>query len=66
MRRYDQMVNTLDKLLSHFLRCDNSLGVPESVCTLCQHTLVARDLPALELAEAQHTCSISNYSTHGD
>jgi hypothetical protein len=54
---------TVNNLLSNFVRCDNPLDVPESMCTLCMHTLVAPDLHALEQAEMRHTCSISDFGT---
>lgn len=41
---------------ANFLRCENSVGVPESMCTLCLQTLVAQNLEALELAELKHNC----------
>lgn len=46
---------------SHFVRCENEFEIPESLCTLCLHTIVARDTATLERAEDQHTCSISHY-----
>lgn len=42
--------------VSNFLRCQNSVGVPESMCTLCQQTLVAPNFDALEQAEHSHDC----------
>jgi hypothetical protein len=40
-----------------FLRCQNSVGVPESMCTRCLQTLVAPTIEALEQAERRHNCS---------
>ena len=48
---------------SHFVRCDNPFDVPESLCTNCLHTIVARDLDALERAENQHDCSEPRYGS---
>lgn len=59
------MTTVLDKL-NTFVRCHNSLEVPESVCTLCLHTLVARNLEALEQAEIVHRCSNRNFGMAGD
>ena len=42
---------------TRFLRCQNSVGVPESMCTLCLQTLVAPTIEALEQAERRHNCS---------
>lgn len=52
-------MNTSHKLTS-FVRCNNPLDVPESMCTVCLHTLIARDLEALEEAEIRHVCSMSD------
>jgi hypothetical protein len=49
-------MDVADKLAS-FLRCQNSVGVPESMCTLCLQTLVAPNFKALEQAELRHNCS---------
>ena len=49
-------MDVADKLAS-FLRCQNSVGVPESMCTLCLQTLVAPNFEALEQAELGHNCS---------
>jgi hypothetical protein len=48
-------MDTANKL-TNFLRCENSIGVPESLCTVCLHTLVAPNLEALEQAELKHDC----------
>jgi hypothetical protein len=48
-------MNTANKL-TNFLRCENSVGVPESMCTLCLQTLVAPNMQALEQAELTHDC----------
>ena len=57
-------MTALEKL-NTFVRCHNSLDVPESMCKLCLRTLVAPDLQALELAEIRHTCaSDDNTPTH--
>lgn len=54
------MMTVLDKSKT-FVRCHNSLEVPESMCTLCLHTFVARDLQTLEQAEIIHSCYSSEY-----
>lgn len=59
------MMTVLDKLKT-FVRCENSLEVPESICTLCLHTLIARDLQALEQAEIIHNCSSRDYGMTND
>ena len=48
---------------SHFVRCENPFNVPESLCTHCLHTIVARDVDALERAENQHDCSEPRYGS---
>lgn len=48
-----------------FVRCDNSQQVPESMCTACFHTLVARNLVALEHAEARHRCAAKHETARG-
>ena len=48
---------TLATKTTSFLRCENSVGVPESICTRCLQTLVAQTLEALEQAEHRHDCS---------
>ncbi len=48
---------------SNFVRCQNSFNIPESLCTLCLHTIVARDFDALEQAESRHDCSETQYGT---
>jgi hypothetical protein len=47
---------------SNFVRCDNGFDIPESLCTHCLHTIVARDFEALEQAENQHDCSEPRYA----
>lgn len=42
---------------STFVRCENGFDIPESLCTVCLHTIVARDVDALERAESMHDCS---------
>ena len=42
--------------LATFLRCKNSVNLPESMCTLCLQTLVAPNFEALEQAELNHSC----------
>lgn len=37
-----------------FVRCKNSFDIPESLCTICFHTIVARDPEALQRAEEAH------------
>jgi hypothetical protein len=39
-----------------FVRCTNTQYVPESVCVLCLHTMVAPTTGALEALEKQHKC----------
>lgn len=46
---------------NNFVRCQNSFDIPESLCTHCLHTIVARDFDALERAESQHDCSETQY-----
>ncbi len=53
------MVNAAAK--TSFIRCTNSFDIPESVCTVCFHTLVARDGEALERAENTHDCDETTY-----
>ena len=55
-------MNPLEKL-KNFVRCQNTFEVPESMCKLCLRTLVAPDLPALELAELRHSCTFSAYTS---
>jgi hypothetical protein len=49
-------MDTIDKA-DNFFRCQNSVGVQESMCTLCLETLVAQNFEALEQAELRHDCS---------
>jgi hypothetical protein len=49
-------MDTANKV-TNFFRCQNSVGVPESMCTLCLETLVAPNFEALEQAELRHNCS---------
>jgi hypothetical protein len=46
---------------SSFVRCENGFDIPESLCTQCLHTIVARDFDALERAEDLHDCSEPHY-----
>lgn len=39
-----------------FKRCHNSQDIPESVCLLCHHTLVAPSVEQLELLQQEHIC----------
>ena len=48
-----------------FVRCENAFDVPESLCTHCFHTIVARDFKALERAEEQHDCSEPREAAYG-
>lgn len=42
---------------SNFTRCQNVEQVPESMCTVCMQTIVARDAEALLRAESSHRCA---------
>jgi hypothetical protein len=48
-------MDTANKV-TNFFRCQNSVGVPESMCTLCLETLVAQNFEALEQVELRHNC----------
>jgi hypothetical protein len=39
-----------------FKRCHNPQDIPESVCLLCHHTLVAPNVEQLELLQHEHIC----------
>jgi hypothetical protein len=39
-----------------FKRCHNSQEIPETVCVLCFHTMVAPTVELLEQLEQQHVC----------
>lgn len=45
-----------------FVRCTNTQYIPESVCVLCLHTMVAPTTGALEALERQHKCAVKQDS----
>lgn len=47
----------------NFVRCTNTVGVPESMCKLCLRTLVAPDLRSLARAEIRHECFVNDHGT---
>jgi hypothetical protein len=53
----------IEETTNHFMRCQNSFEVPESMCTLCLQTIVAPDMEALERAERNHKCTGPRYAS---
>jgi hypothetical protein len=60
-----EVVRMIASEKSHFVRCENPFDVPESLCTHCLRTIVARDYDALEQAEDRHDCTAPRYRAAG-
>lgn len=51
-----RLMAKIQETQTSFERCHNPQDVPESVCVLCLHTIVAPTMEVLEQLEHQHVC----------